>query len=126
MISELKSLLSKPVRNCNFFKSDANNLRLSGLVYLIGGMNGLGTEIRSTDSYNPVTQEVMRLADMNAKRAYVGAAHLNGFIYAVGGWNELDGALDTIERYSIDEVFHLILPMGIVLFRCFCFCTSCR
>ena len=77
---------------------------VSGLVYVIGGINELGSELATTESYNPVTKEWQRLAKLQFPRAYVGLAALNGYIYAVGGWNETKGALDSVERYSIEGV----------------------
>jgi len=75
-----------------------------GLVYIVGGLNEMNTELQSVDVYNPLTERLSRAADMLTKRAYVGTAVVDGFIYVVGGWNEKDGALTTVERYSITEV----------------------
>ena len=74
------------------------------MVYIVGGSNEMSEELQSVDVYNPVTERLSRAADMLTKRAYVGTAVVDGFIYAVGGWNEKDGALTTVERYSIAEV----------------------
>lgn len=41
---------------------------------------------------------------MGTGRAYLGVAALNDCIYAVGGWNESQDALATVERYSFEEV----------------------
>jgi len=64
----------------------------------------MNEELQSVDIYNPLTGRLSRARDMQTKRAYVGVAVVDGFIYAVGGWNEKDGALPTVERYSITEV----------------------
>ena len=67
-------------------------------------MSELGVELRTLESYNPVTKEWRQLARMATPRAYVGVAVLDDCIYAVGGWNETRRALRTVERYSIEEV----------------------
>ncbi len=79
-----------------------------GLMYLVGGMNDLGTEMLNVESYNPITKEWCRLASLRFYRAYVGIAILDNYLYAVGGWNEDSGALDTVEKYSIEEVSVLL------------------
>ena len=75
-----------------------------GLIYIVGGMSELGVELRTVESYNPITKEWRQLARMATPRAYVGVAVLDDYIYAVGGWNETRRALRTVERYSIEEV----------------------
>lgn len=46
---------------------------------------------------------------MVTRRAYVGVACLNNCIYAVGGWNEALGALETVEKYSPEEVIKSVI-----------------
>jgi kelch-like protein 10 len=79
----------------------------SGLIYLAGGLNELNVELKSVDCYNPVIKQWTTVASMKTKRAYFGLVVLNGYLYAVGGWNEHDGALASVEKYSADEV-HLL------------------
>ena len=67
-------------------------------------MSDLGTEMRAVESYNPVTKEWLKLADMLTHRAYVSLACHDNCIYAVGGWNDDDGALNSVEKFSIDVV----------------------
>jgi len=64
----------------------------------------MNEELQSVDIYNPLTGRLSHANDMQTRRAYVGVAVVDGFIYAVGGWNQKDGALRTVERYSITEV----------------------
>lgn len=45
---------------------------------------------------------------MVTRRAYVGVASLNNCIYAVGGWNEALGSLETVEKYCPEEVCALV------------------
>jgi len=66
----------------------------------------MNEELQSVDIYNPETDRWTHAIDMQTKRGYVGVAAVNGFIYAVGGWTEKDGALATVERYSPDKVFY--------------------
>ena len=81
-----------------------SSIPFPGLIYIVGGMSELGVELRTLESYNPVTKEWRQLARMATPRAYVGVAVLDDCIYAVGGWNETRRALRTVERYSIEEV----------------------
>jgi len=94
--------------NCSVFY-------IVGLVYIVGGLNEMNVELQSVDVYNPVTERWTQATDMQTKRAYVGVSAVNGFIYAVGGWTEKDGALATVEKYSITKV-QLSLYKNILLF----------
>ncbi|PVD22653.1 hypothetical protein C0Q70_15908 [Pomacea canaliculata] len=67
------------------------------------GLNDMGLEQKLAENFNPITQEWVTLCPMSTRRAHVGAAAIDGHIYIVGGWNEQEGALCTVERYSIDE-----------------------
>jgi len=69
----------------------------------------MNTELQSVDVYDPVTERWTLASDMQAKRAHVGVTAVNGSIYAVGGWTEKDGALATVEKYSVTEVCYFIL-----------------
>lgn len=71
---------------------------------MIGGSSELGSELAVVESFNPVTKEWQELRSMHVRRAYVGVAALNGYIYAVGGWNDSRGTLQSVERYSVEEV----------------------
>jgi len=84
-------------------------------VYIVGGLNEMNAELQSVDVYNPVTEHWMQASNMHTKRAYVGVSAVNGFIYAVGGWTEKDGALATVEKYSVTEV-QLLLYINILLY----------
>ena len=77
---------------------------ISGLIYVIGGMNGMGMEVGTVFSYNPVTREWTTLTPLRRERAYVGLTVLDDQIYVVGGWNESQAALASVECYSIKEV----------------------
>lgn len=53
---------------------------------------------------------------MGTRRAYLGVAALNDCIYSVGGWNETQDALHTVEKYSFEEVGWMISVFNILLF----------
>lgn len=76
----------------------------SGLIYVIGGISDEGMELRSAEVYDPISHRWSALPVMSQRRAYVGVACLNNCIYAVGGWNEALGALETVEKYCPEEV----------------------
>lgn len=61
-------------------------------------------ELRSAEVYDPISRRWSALPVMVTRRAYVGVACLNNCIYAVGGWNEALGALETVEKYCPEEV----------------------
>ena len=71
---------------------------------MVGGINDEGTELRSAEVYDPISRRWSALPVMVTRRAYVGVACLNNCIYAVGGWNEALGALETVEKYCPEEV----------------------
>ena len=77
---------------------------ISGLIYLAGGISDMSTDLSLVESYNPVTKEWLELPKMMTKRAYVGLVVLEDMLYAVGGWNQDLGALDTVERYNFQTV----------------------
>ena len=66
----------------------------AGLIYLLGGTNELGAEVRHCASYNPVTREWTSLSPLSVERAYVGVTVLDDHIYVCGGWNERAGSPD--------------------------------
>lgn len=75
-----------------------------GFIYVIGGISDEGLELRSAEVYDPISRRWRSLPIMMTRRAYVGVASLNNAIYAVGGWNEALGSLDTVEKYCPEEV----------------------
>ena len=71
---------------------------------MIGGCNETGTQLKSVKRYDPSTGEWMSLPSMKMKRAYLGAAILGDHLYAVGGWNEFDETLASVERFCLQTV----------------------
>lgn len=76
----------------------------TGLIYIVGGLSDSGSELCSAEMFDPIAKRWMTLESMKTKRVYVGIAALNDCVYAVGGWNETQNALRTVEKYSLQEV----------------------
>ena len=70
----------------------------------MGGSNDLGDELTSVESFNPITKEWATLPDLSIKRSYTAVAFLDGCLFAVGGWNEADGALTSVEKLNFEKV----------------------
>ena len=76
-----------------------------GKIYCIGGTNNvIGASLSSVECYGPVTNMWTSLTPMPTARGSLGAATLNGKIYAIGGIDYYV-ALDTVEIYDsqLDE-----------------------
>ena len=71
---------------------------------MVGGSNDLSEELKTVESYNPITKEWLTLPDMIVRRAYPGVVILDEYLYAVGGWNDNDGALSSVERLNLTAV----------------------
>lgn len=71
---------------------------------MAGGLSELYTESDAVESYNPVTREWCPLARLKFPRAYHGLVACDGYLYAIGGFNEYKGSLRSVEKYSIREV----------------------
>ncbi|XP_071952020.1 actin-binding protein IPP-like [Antedon mediterranea] len=81
-----------------------------GLIYLFGGMTAVGAELRTAESYNPITKETASLADMRSRRIGCSAVVIDDNIFVVGGSNARKGALNTVEQYSIINEKWTTLP----------------
>ena len=75
---------------------------------MVGGISNEGIELRSFEVYDPLSKRWSPLPPMGTRRAYLGVAALNDCIYAIGGWNETQDALHTVEKYSFEEVGWMI------------------
>ena len=67
-------------------------------------MSDMESEMRKVETYNPVTGEWNELPDLHTPRAYTGTAVMDDAIFVVGGWNELEGSLNTVEKFIISKV----------------------
>lgn len=71
-----------------------------GKIYCIGGTDDLlKVSLSSVECYDPITNTWTSLTPMPTARGALGAATLNGKIYAVGG-GDFHVALDTVEVYD--------------------------
>ncbi|KAK3862834.1 hypothetical protein Pcinc_031337 [Petrolisthes cinctipes] len=87
--------------SCLPFAVSKHGLVVSGenVLYLAGGELPDGTVTRCLSRYDPVLDGWHDLAPMGQPRSELGTATLDGFVYAVGGW---DGTrrLAGVERYD--------------------------
>ena len=61
-------------------------------------------ELKSLESYNPITSEWNSLASMKHRRSYCTFGVLGDQLYVVGGVNRERNVLNSVERYSVIEV----------------------
>ena len=59
-------------------------------VYVCGGFNG-SLRVRTVDVYDPVKDVWTTVQPMEARRSTLGAAVLDGMVYAVGGFDGSTG-----------------------------------
>lgn len=76
----------------------------TGLIYIVGGLSELYMESDAVESYNPITKEWCPLARLKYPRAYHGLVATDGCLYAIGGFNEYKGSLNSVEKYSVKDV----------------------
>lgn len=65
----------------------------------MGGFNG-SLRVRTVDIYDPVKDVWSAVSSMEARRSTLGAAVLNGLIYAVGGFDGSSGEISNL-KWSI-------------------------
>lgn len=90
--------------NCFIWHRFNRKSLFPGLIYVVGGIGNEGIELCSVEVYDPISKRWSTFPGMGTRRAYLGVAALNDCIYAVGGWNETQGALSTVEKYTFEEV----------------------
>ena len=100
----LMGTISSSQAKCKLGINNVFSSHISGLIYVVGGSNDLSEELKTVESYNPITKEWITLPEMIVKRAYPGIVILDDYLYAVGGWNDNDGALNSVERLSLTAV----------------------
>ena len=76
----------------------------TGLVYLIGGINGQGEVEQQCMAYNPVTDTFEALAPLKIPRALFGISGHKDYIYIAGGFHRPNRAVASVEKYSISRV----------------------
>ena len=83
-------------------KEDFQAVLHQGRLYAVGGLNG-STTVNSLEAYDISTDEWTRLADMSVARNAIGVAVVDGFLYAISGWDIGDGATGVVEAYDFGE-----------------------
>ena len=84
-----------------------------GLVYIIGGRSNRVVS-RQVVCYNRISDKWSRRADMLEERCQMSAGVINGELYAVGGVNQHDQMVSSVQKYNPDtNEWHLVTPMNI-------------
>ena len=82
-----------------------------GLVYFIGGFDGRWGPLNTVWAYDPATDQWTGKADLPTPRGALGAAVLDGKIYALGGVGT-GGDLGTLEVYDPSkDTWEILSPM---------------
>lgn len=78
-------------------------------LFLAGGEYPDGSANKSVMRYDPCLDVWTEVAPMNVARSELGLVMLDGYMYAIGGW---DGnvRLDSVEYYNIDTNMWTIVP----------------
>ncbi|XP_066546115.1 kelch-like protein diablo isoform X2 [Amia ocellicauda] len=85
---------------CLPFAVSKHGLVVSGnTLYLAGGEFPDGSASREMWRYDPCFDSWLEMAPMNVARSELGLAMLDGFVFAVGGW-EGHSRLDSVECYN--------------------------
>lgn len=86
---------------CLPFAVSKHGLVVSGQnkMYMAGGEYPDGSASRAFWRYDPVLDVWQEMAAMQTPRSELGLAMLDGYVYAVGGW-EGSSRLDSVERYD--------------------------
>jgi RNA polymerase sigma factor (sigma-70 family) len=84
---------------------------VNGIIYAIGGwIDGEdGERVSAVEAYDPAMDTWTKKADMpNGGRAALSARTVNGYIYAIGGWDV--AATDTVEKFDPGSI--AVKPTG--------------
>jgi hypothetical protein len=71
---------------------------VNGILYVIGGSNGIAGTTNAVWAYNPITDAWSSVAPMPTARSSLSAVVDNGVIYVIGGY--AGGRIATVESYS--------------------------
>lgn len=72
----------------------------SGLIYAVGGQEGVCPDSTRNEVYNPADNTWATKAPMPSPHAAGGAAVVNGILYAIGGQNGCGSNLNTMDAYN--------------------------
>jgi hypothetical protein len=88
-----------PTDRCRLAVVEGNN----GKIYALGGADNDGHLLSTVDEYNPETDTWTSRAPMSIPRIGLGAAVVDGLIYAIGGTTQSDGfniRTNAVEAYN--------------------------
>eukprot|EP00094_Tigriopus_californicus_P004616 TCALIF_04444-PA protein Name:"Similar to klhl20 Kelch-like protein 20 (Xenopus laevis)" AED:0.12 eAED:0.12 QI:148/1/0.88/1/0.87/0.88/9/0/660 len=103
--------------SCLPFAVSKHGLVVSGSnqMYMAGGEYPDGSASKSLWRFDPILNVWQELAPMLTARSELGLVLLDGYIYAVGGW-EGTSRLDSVERYEIDaNQWNYVAPMKLAV-----------
>ncbi|XP_067881949.1 kelch-like protein 20 isoform X3 [Heterodontus francisci] len=112
LISEAKDYLLLQDRRGELFSSRTRPRRSTGsTLYLAGGEFPDGSASKEMWRYDPCFDMWHEMAAMNVARSELGLAMLDGFVFAVGGW-EGSSRLDSVECYNLHtNTWHFLESM---------------
>jgi N-acetylneuraminic acid mutarotase len=88
---------------------------INGILYVVGGAAGADADhasLATVEAYDPATNTWTPKASMPTARARLGAAAIDGILYAVGGYTSLASAL--VEAYDpISDTWTRKTPMSV-------------
>ncbi|XP_067128423.1 kelch-like protein 20 [Centruroides vittatus] len=102
---------------CLPFAVSKHGLVVTGqnMLYMAGGEFPDGSASKSMWRYDPVFDSWQEMAFMNVARSELGLATLDGYIYAVGGWEGVS-RLSSVERYDpVTNKWQFVASMKISL-----------
>ncbi|XP_046329513.2 kelch-like protein 18 [Haliotis rufescens] len=70
-----------------------------GIIYAVGGLTSSGDSLSTVECFDPVVGRWKVAEAMSTMRSRVGVAVLNGYLYAIGGYNGMD-RLNTVEVFE--------------------------
>ncbi|MGE3800710.1 MAG: Kelch repeat-containing protein [Candidatus Kapaibacterium sp.] len=73
---------------------------VGGKVYVVGGVDDIGTPLATNEEYDPVTNTWASKASMGTARHSLCAASTGGFVYIIGGRLASNAPTDVNERYD--------------------------
>jgi len=90
---------------------------INGKIYAIGGINKVGEAykvVSVVEEYDPVMDKWTEKANLSAVRHSVASSVVDGKIYAIGGFKDVDATIidPAIEEYTPEAWLSIISPQG--------------